>query len=93
MVLFFLDIGLPDRSGIDVARQLRQESEEVKIAAITGWDEDKVDKELFNLTITKPFNINQLQEFLESNSPKNKEKHDASDGKTILWENITKEVI
>lgn len=91
--MVFLDIGLPDKSGLDVAKEIRETEQEVKIAAITGWDEDKVDKTLFDLTITKPFNINQLQEFLDISSSEKKAEEDELDSKTILWENISKDVI
>ncbi|MFP4458124.1 MAG: response regulator [Candidatus Zixiibacteriota bacterium] len=91
--MVFLDIGLPDKSGIDVAKEIRETKQDVKIAAITGWDEDKVDKTLFDLTITKPFNINQLQEFLDTSSSEKKAEAEKIDSKTILWENISKNVI
>jgi CheY-like chemotaxis protein len=37
----FLDIGLPDISGYDVARALRSQLSHVYIAAVTGWGQEE----------------------------------------------------
>lgn len=91
--IVFLDIGLPDVSGIEIAKEIRKCGDDIRIAAITGWDEDKVDKSLFDLTISKPFNINQLQDFLETSGETKNHYQEKTDEKTILWENIAKDVI
>jgi len=77
--IVFCDIGLPDKSGKDIAKEIREHDSGIPIAAITGWDDAKIDSSLFDITITKPFNIDQIQNFLLRNAPK-----------TIIFENIFK---
>ena len=56
----FLDLGMPDISGIQVAQMLRQEvhSENVKIIALTAWGDDAMRAQTkangFNFHLTKP---------------------------------------
>lgn len=56
----FLDLGMPDISGIQVAQMLRQEaqSENVKIIALTAWGDEATRAQTkangFNFHLTKP---------------------------------------
>ncbi|NIA56712.1 response regulator [Massilia sp. TW-1] len=64
----FLDIGLPDISGYDVARQLRKEPElqGIHLIALTGWGaaEDRANSADagFDLHLTKPVSLDALKE-------------------------------
>lgn len=75
--IVFTDIGLPDTSGSDVAWKIKTENKDVNIAGITGWDALDTDTSIFDIVISKPFNINQIQRFLMQNAPK-----------TIMWEDL-----
>jgi PAS domain S-box-containing protein len=66
----FLDIGLPDMDGYDVARRLRAMPEIAQplLVAVTGWGQDK-DKQAameagFNHHLTKPVDMQQLLKML-----------------------------
>jgi signal transduction histidine kinase/ActR/RegA family two-component response regulator len=66
----FLDIGMPDISGYDVARRLRREpwGRGILLVAMTGWGQPK-DKELaqsagFDRHFTKPIDPTELQTLL-----------------------------
>lgn len=65
-----IDIGLPDMSGYEVARRLKQASatQEIRLIALTGYgqDEDR-DRALeagFEVHVTKPYNMQALLELL-----------------------------
>lgn len=66
----FLDIGLPDISGLDVARQLRREQalQGSKLVALTGWDSEKDRAECkeagFDFHLTKPVTIDAIKGIL-----------------------------
>jgi signal transduction histidine kinase len=65
-----VDIGLPDLSGFDVARQVRLSQSAVRMVALTGFGQDK-DKEQalaagFDAHMTKPPNLEALMRFLET---------------------------
>ena len=69
--IVLLDIGLPDMSGYDVARQIRATTggEHVTIMAITGWGSER-DQALAkeagcDLHITKPVNFDRLEQLLK----------------------------
>lgn len=68
----FLDIGLPDMSGYEVARTLREEIslENTLLVAITGWgsDEDKRQgrEAGFNEHLTKPVDSSHVEQILAS---------------------------
>ena len=54
-----LDIGLPDMSGYDVAREIRaSQPASVRLIALTGWGKDEVAQEVaaagFDRHLTKP---------------------------------------
>lgn len=66
----FLDIGLPDMSGLDVARTLRREQalQGSKLIALTGWGSDKDRAECkeagFDFHLTKPVTIDAIKGIL-----------------------------
>ena len=68
--LVFLDIGLPDMSGNDVAQRLRLQFPEVLLVAISGWGQE-VDKQTaaqagFDRYIVKPLSPSQLDPIIRS---------------------------
>jgi CheY-like chemotaxis protein len=67
--LVFLDIGLPDLSGYDVAAALRKtDGNGMRIVALTGWGNDEARERSaasgFDLHLTKPVQIDMLQRLL-----------------------------
>lgn len=71
--VILLDIGLPDISGYEVARRIRQQpwGEKIMLIAATGWGQDK-DKELalhsgFDSHLTKPVDFQKLNSLLQKN--------------------------
>jgi CheY-like chemotaxis protein len=68
----FLDIGMPDMSGYEVARRIRDIAglERIVIAAVSGWgakDDLARSKEAgFDLHLTKPVAPSRLSDFLDS---------------------------
>jgi len=70
--IMFLDIGLPEMNGYEVARRIRASAHGAKLClvAITGWGGDK-DKENakaagFNAHLTKPVDISAVQSLIAS---------------------------
>jgi DNA-binding response OmpR family regulator len=68
--IILLDIGLPDMSGYDVARQIRATpgGDRVTIMAVTGWGSER-DQALArdagcDLHITKPLNFDRLERLI-----------------------------
>ena len=67
-----LDIGLPDMDGYEVARQIRQRSEQPQplLIALTGYAADEDQRRSreagFDHHLTKPVRFNALQTLLES---------------------------
>lgn len=66
--VIFLDIGLPDQDGRDVARQLRTDGFEGKLIALTGYglnsSSDKEAKKHFDHYLVKPVSLADLQKVL-----------------------------
>ncbi|HVY72996.1 MAG TPA: ATP-binding protein [Candidatus Paceibacterota bacterium] len=66
--VIFLDIGLPDQDGHDVARLLRSEGYKGKIIALTGYNmntsDDKESKKYFDHYLVKPVSLTDLQRVL-----------------------------
>ena len=66
-----LDLGLPDLSGYDVARLLRQDPalERIELIALTGWGQEEHRKRAleagFDHHVTKPVDLEQLARLLE----------------------------
>jgi two-component system CheB/CheR fusion protein len=75
---FVLDVGMPDLTGYEVARRIRQQAwgRGALLLAVTGWgqDDDKAKAKAagFDYHFTKPVNPDQVEEalagFLRSNS-------------------------
>lgn len=69
--LVFLDIGLPEMSGYEVARRIRASSagKSICLVAVTGWggekDKDAAKEAGFNAHITKPVDLNEVSRLLE----------------------------
>jgi two-component system, sensor histidine kinase len=76
---FVLDVGMPDMTGYDVARRIRQQAwgRGALLLAVTGWgqDDDKAQAKAagFDYHFTKPVNPEQVEEalaaFLKTHSP------------------------
>jgi two-component system CheB/CheR fusion protein len=68
----FLDIGLPEMSGYEVARRVRAgpHGGDVCLVAITGWggtkDKENAKAAGFNAHLTKPFDIDAVETLVES---------------------------
>ena len=67
----FLDVGMPDMSGIEVAKELRRHPEMAgtRIVALTGWgqaeDRRRTADAGFDDHVTKPADPQRLQRLLE----------------------------
>ena len=67
---FILDVGMPDMTGYEAARRIRQEAwgRNVLLIAVTGWgqkdDKDKARAAGFDEHFTKPVNPDQIQQAL-----------------------------
>ena len=65
----FTDLGMPGMSGWELARSLRELSDDVPIAVITGWGEavGSVEQEQakVNWVVTKPFSVTRIGEIAE----------------------------
>ena len=67
-----LDLGLPDLSGYDVARLLRQDPAlgRIELIALTGWGQEEHRKRAleagFDHHVTKPVDLEQLERLLEA---------------------------
>ncbi len=55
------DLGMPEMTGWEVAKEIRKSDPDIPIALITGWavelDDEKVRQNGVDLVITKPFNV------------------------------------
>jgi DNA-binding response OmpR family regulator len=65
-----LDIGLPDITGYEAARRIRQELPKVLLIALSGWGRDK-DRRYsqeagFNHHLVKPVNFDEVQKLLRA---------------------------
>jgi len=71
--IVFLDIGLPDMSGYDVAQRLRTDLglENSVLVAVSGFDEDeqRMQTSAFNRHLVKPVSVKTLKELLNELSP------------------------
>jgi signal transduction histidine kinase/ActR/RegA family two-component response regulator len=71
----FLDIGMPDLSGYEVARALRQEpwAMSLQLIALTGWGQEEDRRRAleagFDHHLTKPVNPDLLQRLIASETP------------------------
>jgi CheY-like chemotaxis protein len=66
--IVLLDIGLPDMSGYEVARQIRQANQEIVLVALTGYipDVNLAHAAGFNKQVTKPIMLDTLEELLHT---------------------------
>jgi CheY-like chemotaxis protein len=70
--IMFLDIGLPEMSGYEVARRVRAgaHGSDVCLVAITGWggakDKENAKAAGFNAHLTKPFDLDAVETLVES---------------------------
>jgi len=73
--VIFLDIGLPDMSGYDVAKRLREdEGVSAKLVALTGYGQEsdirKAERAGFDRHLTKPAGLVEIEEILASIAPR-----------------------
>ncbi len=71
--LVFLDIGMPDMSGYDVAREIRQrESDGAVLVAVTGYGQDEDKRRAmeagFDYHVTKPLRLRSIQQILSDHT-------------------------
>ena len=70
-----LDLGLPDLSGYDVARLLRQDPAlaHIELIALTGWGQEEHRKRAlevgFDHHLTKPVDLDQFARLLQAPAP------------------------
>ena len=71
--VMLLDIGLPDVSGIEVARRIRATGKEVALIALTGWgqqsDRDSTAAAGFDAHLVKPVDFSQLDRLIRQLIP------------------------
>jgi DNA-binding NtrC family response regulator len=64
-----IDIGLPDRKGDDLARDLRRINDRLPIALVTGYGTESLDKNFTNdpfvAYLGKPYDLDELETLLE----------------------------
>jgi CheY-like chemotaxis protein len=71
-----LDLGLPDLSGYDVARLLRQDPAlgRIELIALTGWGQEEHRKRAleagFDHHLTKPVDLEQFARLLQASAPR-----------------------
>jgi len=79
-----LDIGLPDMSGLDVARRLRAQGTPSILIALTGYgqDSDRLETKLagFSTHLTKPVSIAQIESAFRATIKENAPRIDTSSG-------------
>ncbi|MBS3018523.1 Sensor histidine kinase RcsC [Comamonas sp. PE63] len=81
-----LDLGLPDKSGLDLARAIRAlpGGDDVLIIAATGWgrglDRERTHAAGFDAHLVKPINIEVLRGLIQSHAPKNRKPTGSDSG-------------
>lgn len=64
-----LDVGLPQVSGLELARQLRTNGHSLKLVALTGYDDDETRREArvagFDAFLVKPIQERELADVLQ----------------------------
>jgi CheY-like chemotaxis protein len=67
--LVITDLGMPDISGWEVSKAVKQRRPDVPVVVITGWgvdpDPNKVKDSKVDLIITKPFQVGQLEKTIK----------------------------
>lgn len=65
----FTDLGMPGMSGWELARAIRERSNDIPLAVITGWGEavgsDEQEEARVDWVVTKPFSITRIAEIAE----------------------------
>ena len=68
--LVITDLGMPDISGWEVSKAVKQKNPDVPVVVITGWgvdpDPNKVKDSKVDLIITKPFQVDQLEKTIRN---------------------------
>jgi CheY-like chemotaxis protein len=67
--LVITDLGMPDISGWEVSKAVKQKNPKVPVMVITGWgvdpDPNKVKDSKVDLILTKPFQVDQLERIIK----------------------------
>ena len=65
--LIFLDVGMPNMSGVEVCRRLREQAPKQKIIFITGYAEEDLTDVLDEITwiVSKPFSLSALADAVQ----------------------------
>ena len=67
--LVITDLGMPDISGWEVSKTIKQKNPDVPVIVITGWgidpDPDKMKDSKVDFIINKPFQIDQLEKIIK----------------------------
>lgn len=70
-----IDIGLPDRKGDELARELRQMNDRLPIALVTGYGSESLEENFKDDPLVaylgKPYDLDQLESLLEKFDLKN----------------------
>ena len=65
-----LDIGLPNKDGYQVARELRETLPDIKLIAISGWGQEEYKRRSteagFNCHLVKPIEVDKLRQVLDN---------------------------
>lgn len=68
--IVLMDIGMPKMDGYEAARRIREETEGVRLIALTGWGQDldrqKAEPAGFNSHFVKPVDLEQLLSSINS---------------------------
>ncbi len=68
--IVLMDIGMPKMDGYEAARRIREETEGVRLIALTGWGQDldrqKAEAAGFNSHFVKPVDLEQLLSSINS---------------------------
>jgi CheY-like chemotaxis protein len=68
--LVVTDLGMPDISGWEVSKTIKQKNPDVPVIIITGWgidpDPDKMKDSKVDFIINKPFQLDQLEKIIKS---------------------------
>jgi PAS domain S-box-containing protein len=64
--LVFTDLGMPEMSGWDVAREIKHMQEQTLVALVTGWDvhfeQKNIEKYRIDFVLNKPFQVTHIME-------------------------------
>jgi DNA-binding NtrC family response regulator len=67
--LVITDLGMPDVSGWDVSKAVKDKKPNVPVVVITGWgvspDPDRMKDSMVDRVVSKPFQIDQLEKIIK----------------------------